>query len=58
MDDDLDRRITEALAELRAARALAQRNPCADNRQLEGTCEWRLNRLLERRYVVQTRVPA
>lgn len=49
----LDRDITEAFAELRAARAQSARSANARSVRREQAAEWRLNGLLERRYLAQ-----
>ena len=52
--DLLDAEITDALAELRAARGYTAHCPSAENQDVEAACERRLNRLLERRLDYQT----
>jgi hypothetical protein len=49
----LDRDITDAFGLLRAARAQAARSPNARTVLSEEAAEWRLNGLLERRYLAQ-----
>jgi hypothetical protein len=49
----LDRDITEAFDQLRAARARSARSPNARTVRSEEAAEWRLNALLERRYLAQ-----
>lgn len=46
--DQLHADITEALTELRGARAICDRSPCADNVRAVELEEWRLDMLLGR----------
>jgi hypothetical protein len=49
---ELEEEITRALAELRAARRASYPRPTLDTARAEEIAEWRLNRLLDRRYAV------